>query len=384
MRITSGARSGVRASLTAALSGALILASQVPVHALTIPTSFITLAKSPTLRNPGIVLVDPETGQTIYQRGANILRAPASVLKLISTTTALKTFGPDQRFTTKISETSDPNTFLLVGESDPWLTASAFEAKKYHRAYLPTLINKVLELHPDLKAITLDYTNVYSTDLALLQKFFKGRVEITTVRVGSSAAATAAPEKIIESVTSPSLKEIIAFTLLYSDNILANRLAYLSAKRLGFANDISGLQSAFEKTLTELNVSSNGLYVEDGNGLSHATRVSALTIASLLVEIKRNPDLVDIYKGLPLAGETGTLKNRFIKDAPKAVGLVRAKTGWIDNTVSLAGFVNVGDKQYVFTFIANQIINRESARSAARVTMDKMLATIARPAPKTP
>ena len=137
-------------------------------------------------------------------------------------------------------------------------------------------------------------------------------------------------------------------------------------------------------TLNDLGVPSAGLVVHDGNGLSHATRVSALTIASLLVEIKRNPDLVDIYKGLPLAGETGTLKNRFIKDAPKAVGLVRAKTGWIDNTVSLAGFVNVGDKQYVFTFIANQIINRESARSAARVTMDKMLATIARPAPKTP
>ena len=384
MRKSGKSMLGVKSFAVAILCGSLLSTPLASASTTVIPTSFISLSQSPTLRNPGIVVIDPATGQTIYQRGANILRAPASVLKLISTTTALKTFGPDKRFTTTISETSDPATFILTGEADPWLTASAYEAKKYHRAYLPTLINKVLELHPDLKAITLDYTNVYSTDLALLQKFFKGRVEITTVRVGSSAAATAAPEKIIESVTSPSLKEIIAFTLLYSDNILANRLAYLSAKRLGFANDISGLKSAFEKTLTELNVSSHGLYVEDGNGLSHATRVSALTIASLLVEIKRNPDLVDIYKGLPLAGETGTLKNRFIKDAPKAVGLVRAKTGWIDNTVSLAGFVNVGDKQYVFTFIANQIINRESARSAARVTMDKMLATIARPAPKTP
>ena len=374
----------VKAFATALLCAALISTSCAPAHALTIPTSFIALSKSPTLRNPGIVVIDPISGQVIYQRGANILRAPASVLKLISTTTALKTFGPDKRFTTTISETSDPATFILTGEADPWLTASAYEAKKYHRAYLPTLINKVLELHPDLKAITLDYTNVYSTDLALLQKFFKGRVEITTVRVGSSAAATAAPEKIIESVTSPSLKEIIAFTLLYSDNALANRLAFQAAKQMGFAADSTGLQAAFTKTLNDLGVPSAGLVVHDGNGLSHATRVSALTIASLLVEIKRNPDLVDIYKGLPLAGATGTLKNRFIKDAPKAVGLVRAKTGWIDNTVSLAGFVNVGDKQYVFTFIANQIINRESARSAARVTMDKMLATIARPAPKTP
>ena len=372
----------VKAFATALLCAALISTSCAPAHALTIPTSFIALSKSPTLRNPGIVVIDPISGQVIYQRGANILRAPASVLKLISTTTALKTFGPDKRFTTTISETSDPATFILTGEADPWLTASAYEAKKYHRAYLPTLINKVLELHPDLKAITLDYTNVYSTDLALLQKFFKGRVEITAAHLASSEGASAQPTKVVESIASPPLSEIIAFTLLYSDNVLANRLAYSAAKQLGFASDATGVQAAFEKTLKELGVESVGLHVEDGNGLSHATRVSANTVGSLLVEIKKNPDLIDIYKGLPLAGKTGTLKVRFVNDAPKAVGLVRAKTGWIDNTVSLAGFVTVGTKQYAFAFIANRIINRESARSAARVTMDKMLATIARPAPK--
>jgi len=88
-----------------------------------------------------------------------------------------------------------------------------------------------------------------------------------------------------------------------------------------------------------------------------------------------------IYDGLPTAGETGTLKSRFVKDAPSAVGLVRAKTGWIDTTVSLAGYVTSGEKQYIFAVIADRITNRESARGAARVTIDKMLSTIARPAP---
>jgi len=70
-----------------------------------------------------------------------------------------------------------------------------------------------------------------------------------------------------------------------------------------------------------------------------------------------------------------------VKDAPSAVGLVRAKTGWIDTTVSLAGYVTSGEKQYIFAVIADRITNRESARGAARVTIDKMLSTIARPAP---
>jgi D-alanyl-D-alanine carboxypeptidase len=367
----------------ATLCGALLSTTLVPAHALSLPSTFISLSKSPTLRSPGILVIDPDTGQTIFEHSPGRLRAPASVLKLISTTTALKTFGPEKEFVTTISETSDPSTFILSGDRDPWLTASAYEAKKYHRAYIPALVNAVLAAHSDLKAITLEYANVNVADLTLLQHFFHGRVEITVMPLTNAQGELAQPTKEISKISSPALSEIIAFTLLYSDNQLANRLAVLSAKNLGFVGNVTGIQSAFEKTLKELNVPTGGLLVQDGSGLSHATRVSTNTIASLLVEIKKNPDLHYIYDGLPLAGETGTLKHRFVKDAPKAVGLVKAKTGWIDNTVSLAGYVTVGTKQYVFAFIADHIINRESARSAARETIDKMLASIAKPAPKT-
>ena len=86
-----------------------------------------------------------------------------------------------------------------------------------------------------------------------------------------------------------------------------------------------------------------------------------------------------IYSGLPTSGETGTLKNRFKKDAPSAIGLVHAKTGWINTTVSLAGFVEAGDQQFVFAVIASGLPSRESYRANARVAIDKLLATIARP-----
>jgi D-alanyl-D-alanine carboxypeptidase len=346
-----------------------------------VPQSFINLAKSPTLNNPGILVIDPATGETIYSNGPDKLRAPASVLKLISTTTALKTFGPDKRFATTISATAKPSVFVLTGESDPWLTDSQFEATKYHRAFAPSLINKVIAAHPHLKRITLFYKDVYAIDVANLEHFFKGRVKIVSHVLPGAAAAKALITDQIASITSPSLSEIIQFTLLWSDNVLADRLAHSAAHQLGFPGDSTGLQSAFEKTLKDLNVPSEGLAVQDGNGLSHETRVSARTIASLLVEIKKNPELKVIYDGLPTSGKTGTLKSRFVNDAPTAVGLVRAKTGWIDTTVSLAGFVTVGDNQYVFTFIADRIKNRESARSAARVTIDKMLGIIAKPGP---
>ena len=372
---------GLRAALAVVLAGALGMTVITPAHALVIPQSFISLTKSRTLYNPGILVLDPATGDTIFAKGAEKLRAPASVLKLISTTTALKAFGADKKFVTTINATAQPDAFVLTGESDPWLTDSAFEAKKYHRAYAPELVNKVLEQNPQMHEMTLYYKDVYATDADGLKKFFKGRVAITTKVLPGASAVKELVTDPIASISSPPLSEIVDFTLLWSDNVLADRLAHSAAHQLGFPGDSTGLQSAFEKTLKDLNVPSEGLAVQDGNGLSHETRVSARTIASLLVAIKREPDLKVIYDGLPTAGKTGTLKSRFVKDAPSAVGLVKAKTGWIDTTVSLAGFVTVGPQQYAFAVIADRIPNRESARGAARVTLDKMLSTIAKRPP---
>ena len=351
-----------------------------PAGALVIPPSFLALSKTSILNKPGIVLLDPATSEIIYESNPDITRAPASVLKLVSTTSALKEFGPDKEFRTTIHPTDKPNKFILMGEGDPWLTTSQLEATKYKRAFLPNLINKVLATHPHLHSISLQYKNIYYQDILAIQRYFKGRVKIYP-HVISDTSGIAAP---LAEISSPKLSSIIEFTLLWSDNLLAARMSLMAAKAQGFPADSSGLQSSFEKLFKELGVPAPGLVVKDGAGLSHENRISARTIAELLTKIKNEPNLQTIYQGLPLAGVSGTLKNRFVKDAPTAVGLIKAKTGWINTTVSLAGFISAGDKDYVFTVIADRLINRESVRQSARIAIDKMLATIAKPIPGAP
>ena len=353
----------------------LLLINSVPAQALVLPELFVKLAASPTLANPGIILIDPASDDIIFSVDPDVGRAPASVLKLISMATVLSTFSPDLTFKTSISPTATPGTFYMRGEADPWLTESPFEAQKYQRAFLPTLINKVLTAHPELKSITLQYSNVYVADIKALQRYFSGRLIIIPVKVASNAGATSD----IASIESPTLAKIIKFTLLYSDNVLADRLARAATQKMGFTPDATGLQSAFAQTLSDLGVSTVGLHVYDGNGLSHRDRVTVRQLADLLVAIKTDPKFKVIVDGLPTAGKTGTLKSRFVVDAPKAVGLIHAKTGWINRTVSLAGYVSVGAEQYVFAVVANHIRNVESARSAARVTIDQMLGAIAKP-----
>ena len=50
----------------------------------------------------GVLVVDRKTGQTIYERNADQLFAPASVTKLFSTAAALVELGPDHRFQTPL------------------------------------------------------------------------------------------------------------------------------------------------------------------------------------------------------------------------------------------------------------------------------------------
>ena len=67
-------------------------------------------------------------------------------------------------------------------------------------------------------------------------------------------------------------------------------------------------------------------------------------MARLLVKVRANEaDLGVIYAGLPIAGQTGDLYNRFTDANAVAVGQVVAKPGWISGERSLAGIINSAD-----------------------------------------
>ena len=357
---------------------ALLFTTFTPSNALELPKSFAKYAYSPALANAGIIVLDPGNQEPVFEDQPDSLRAPASVLKLISTTVAIRALGSSTTFSTSIYQMA-PKTFALVGQSDPWLSTSKNSSKKYKRAFSPYLINKIMQTNPKMRSITLKSNGVYIKDLKNLQQYFKGRLVIHTAPLTPEEEALLTDSEKLASVTSPTVGEIVKFTLLWSDNVLADRLARLAAVKIGYTGENVGLQSAITSTLNSLEIPTNGMQVFDGSGLSHDNRVSPRTIATLLLKIKDNPEFKDIVAGLPSAGETGTLRNRFTKDAPSAVGLVQAKTGWINNTVALAGYVDVGNQKFAFAVIADQLKPYEKYRAQARIAIDRMLGTIASP-----
>jgi D-alanyl-D-alanine carboxypeptidase len=354
-----------------------LLSTNTNAHALSVPSSFKKLATSPTLAKPGIIVFDPITQAEIYSDLADVPRAPASVQKLISTSTALNVFGAEKVFKTTINATDEPNTFLLLGEFDPWLTTSSKDAQKYHRAVSTKLISAVTKNVVNDSQIKVKFNGLFEADIRNLRKFYGKKIKFE--RISRPPVIEGQEPNQISEVSSPPLSEIIGFTLLWSDNVLADRLARNAAAELGYSRDSSGINLAFQENLELLGVNTKGLNAIDGSGLSHGNRVSTRTIVELLWKIRGEPKFQAIYEGLPIAGETGTLRNRYQDFGASAKGLVKAKTGWINTSVTLAGYVEAGETEYVFAVIASNVNPTENSRDRARKIIDKMLATIAKP-----
>jgi D-alanyl-D-alanine carboxypeptidase len=63
------------------------------------------------------------------------------------------------------------------------------------------------------------------------------------------------------------------------------------------------------------------------------------------------------------------------------VGLIKAKTGWVNGTVSLAGYITQGEKELVFAVLADRIPRYYSATERARAAIDRMIGSLASPRP---
>ena len=355
-----------------------------PVYAADpLPQPFFDYLSSKYLADPGIILVDGNTKEVVYQNGADVLRSPASVLKLTSATAIAMTLDSTTVFTTSLYKTEKRGVFVILGDDDPWMTSNAKFRDANKRAYTPTLIKAAFASDPKLKRITLLYDGINGSDIYYAKKALGRRASVVYKALGNSIEPqSVATEKIVE-LKSPPLYKMINFALLYSDNVLTQRLAMIATARSGYPVNKTGLNDMMNDKLSAMGINTVGLHLEDGSGLSGGNRISAITVSELLLKIRSEPRLKIVYNSLPTSGESGTLIGRYHETAPQAVGLIKAKTGSTRHTVSLAGFATSGDKEYVFVVIADHVGRTKKLQNAARSAIDRMLGTIVKPTPLT-
>ena len=370
-------------ALSALLFGTASASAAPTITLASISRVFDQVALSPYLSDPSMILIDRMSGEVMFEKDAKSLRRPASVMKILSATAVLQYLAPDYRYVTKLALGNTPATIIMSGAFDPWMTGNYKSALREHRAWLPYLVNKTIATlesdQPGTKVITVKQVGLFSGDVTYLTGYFKKKGITAKFSAIKASQVPLATLREIASTTSPSITTMVKFALTWSDNLLAERLVRAASRSAGFSNDDFGVSDTIHKMLETLQIDSSGLDVRDGSGLSKEDRVNVRLIANLLIKIRNDQKFAAIYEGLPVSGESGTLLSRFIKTAPQAVGLVRAKTGTLNGTVSLAGYVESGDREYIFVAIADRIKKGSLATDRARSTLDRLLGKITSP-----
>ena len=349
-----------------------------------IPAAFEELLQQRSLSNPAMILIDGTTGEVIYEKNSFSQRKPASVMKIFSGAVAIKYLDMQSRFTTNISLGVEEKTLVIQGSYDPWISLNHTVGRKMNRASLPYLAFNTLTAAKksnkgSLKGMTVLYSGLYSQDVSNLKAFWAKRGFKPVMKAVSSDETLLNASELIVADQSPEISQILNYTMLWSENNLAERLARLSARAAGNSFNDRGVAQVFESLLVEYGIDPSKLVTKDASGLSKENRVTASMLGQLLYHLRKDPKYGLLYESLPVGGVSGTLRSRFLTTAPSAVGLVRAKTGTLNGTVTLAGYVESTDREYVFVTLADDISRGSAASAKARAAIDRLLGRIAAP-----
>ncbi len=347
----------------------------------------------------GFVVLGPDGG-VLASRSANKPLAPASTMKLLTSLAALDTIGADHTFATRVVRSG--NGIVLVGGGDPLLTdkqstsaakpaslqalakataaaltaagvkrvqlgydTSLFGGPNFNPAWKDKWHSWVARVSPLL--ISSGRFNEWQADPAPARTAataFAKRLKaagITVTGITSSRADAAAAD--IASVQSAPLATVVAHTLTYSDNLGAEVIARHVALAAGKPGTFTGGAAALKAWLTAHALWSEGMRVVDGSGLSFSARVTPTVLAKAVLASLDNPALGGVAAGLPVAGLTGTLKDRFDDKSEKvARGNVHAKTGTLVGVAALAGYLTTADgARLVFAIVANKTRGQTTA-----------------------
>jgi len=173
----------------------------------------------------------------------------------------------------------------------------------------------------------------------------------STVRLDHKAIS----EKIIplDVVYSPRLSDIINVINHESVNLFAEHLLKeLGKKYKNNGSTSSGLE-VVKEFLINAGIKTDGMFIEDGSGLSPSNSINTQELVNLLIYMKNRGKYFSEYlSSLPDAGKEGTLKNYFMD--PLFDNRLKAKSGSMTRVRSYAGyFTTLSGKNMVFSIVIN-------------------------------
>ncbi|MDR6172231.1 D-alanyl-D-alanine carboxypeptidase/D-alanyl-D-alanine-endopeptidase [Curtobacterium sp. SORGH_AS_0776] len=361
-------------------------------------------------------VMNAKTGEVLFSRNGDEAAQTGSVMKTLTTATALAVLGGDHRIPTTVTKESG-GAIALVGHGDATLSAGgatvypgaptlaqlAQQVKaKLGNTPVTTIVTddtywndadawdptwpvseRTIGYQPNVTALMVDgdranpgaQTSPRSTDpvgragdlfrTALANAGVAGAGNAQIVKRATTSTDT------IATVSSQPVSTLIGQMIPNSDNTLAEMLARISSKESGSDGSAASLTAVYQAALKSYGVDPAGIVIKDGSGESAANAVSPNFVAHLMVQVAAGAKgLGTLANALPVSGQSGTLASRFTGANAVARGKVHAKTGWIDSANTLGGYIDAADgTRLTFAFYAIG-----SSRAAALPALDAVTA----------
>ena len=376
---------------------------------------------------PESCLVVSENGEEIFSTSEPIGLRPASGQKLYTAIGALLELGPEYRFVTEVRSYSRAEngilngSLYLIGGGDPYLVSDEYLAWRQgdndiSSTRLENLAEQLTgqgirringsifgnegrydtERYPSSWADSYRTGNISGSLSALsvnqgyvrqgenwvasaspaqtAASVFDDLLEERSVVITSAPGITSEiPNLVLARIESQPLSQILKNILGTSDNtaaeLLLKEIGYASVKN---GSTGSGIQTLVD-TLLEIGIYEQPpqLPPQDASGVADGNRTNC---SDLIKALEYSGLYGVIGRSLPVAGESGTLRRRFLGSPAK--GQLAAKTGSWPGVVSLSGFVEADSGAIMtFSYIANSSssISQTTARDFEETIAEGML-----------
>ncbi|MFB1294517.1 D-alanyl-D-alanine carboxypeptidase/D-alanyl-D-alanine-endopeptidase [Mycobacterium sp. pW049] len=360
-------------------------------------------------------ITDALTGEELWAQGATVPMQPASTNKVLTAAAALLTLDRDARLTTRVVSTSRGVVALVAG-GDQTLSAAPRDEDTWYRdaARISELADQIRRSGVDVKSVQVDVSaysgptmapgwdplDIDGGDIAPMEAVMLdgGRTQPVSVESRRSrtpaldagralaAALRVDPAKVtvvtrsvdgdeIASVQSPPLMERLRQMMHSSDNVMAESIGREVAEARGLPQSFAGAAEAVLDSLDEAGIDTAGARLLDSSGLSIDDRLTAATLDGIIQAAAGDstPALRPMVDLLAIAGGSGTMSNRYhdTEAGLAAVGYLRAKTGSLTGTNTLAGIVtDESGRVLTFALLSND------AGPTGRTSLDAFAATL--------
>ena len=368
---------------------ALEPATPSPIDATSLETALASFADNPDLGTFHGHVTQASSGDVVFDRASDEALTPASVTKVLTASAALLSLGAQDRITTEVVRGANPGEVVIKAAGDVWLDADATDELAEQVGQADTVLidtstwEGMPELMPGWDPLDIDGGFVAPLQPAMLSggrlngetsgdvaRSHTPALEVAQAlaeRVGAqNVGVGAADGEVVAAVESPTLVERLELMMKNSDNVYAEAIG----REVALARGTTDAPGATLSVLEERGFNTAGLVLRDNSGLSADNLIAPKLLDAVLYDATSMPELRPLLSALPVAAGEGTLLDRY-GDLPGR-GWVRAKTGTLDGTASLAGTVtSVNGNVYTFALICN-----DADVLAARRAMDEFTSAL--------